>query len=316
MDVLIDSSFSGCKPLPLRALGLYMPGVYRSLSAASHALKFPAGGKKAAQSYKSVREGSRQLTGADIVDFLRDWGVKNDDVLMVHSSWENCAHLGISPTDFISTLKDCVSAGTLCMPTFPSISERSPRKVFSVLRTPSQTGLITEIFRRMPNVKRSCHMRSVSAWGKNADYLVSQHHESPYQCGEKSPFARFAELDAKVLCFGVPAVTNTMFHCGEDILVDKFPERIFPSGPETIDAEDAGGKRMTLRYMIPLPKWQYACCAPGMLKYFSSDVIRLGQISGVECSLTNASMFLKRLLCLATEKRIHMYKLLFPDLNG
>ena len=89
------------------------------------------------------------------------------------------------------------SERTLAMPafffgTFPELFDlayyrKYPR--FDVRRTPSQMGLVTELFRRTPGVTRSLHpTHSICALGPLANELCATHHLSPWRFGELSPF--------------------------------------------------------------------------------------------------------------------------------
>lgn len=72
--------------------------------------------------------------------------------------------------------------------------DRSPlmylaqNKVFNK-NMPTTTGLVNEIFRRLPNVERSLHpTHSVSVYGVDSEEIVSKHHLNPYTYSEVSPF--------------------------------------------------------------------------------------------------------------------------------
>ena len=76
--------------------------------------------------------------------------------------------------------------GTLAMPAFPI--DQNPDKVFFVDRAPAYTGMLCEIFRRNPEVKRSIHLNSsVCAVGPGADFLLKDHHHTDLPWGARPP---------------------------------------------------------------------------------------------------------------------------------
>jgi aminoglycoside N3'-acetyltransferase len=74
---------------------------------------------------------------------------------------------------------------------------------FDVRRTPSRTGLATELFRRMPDTIRSLHpTHPVAGWGERAGELLGEHHHAE-TFDERSPFCLMREYDGIVIGIGV-----------------------------------------------------------------------------------------------------------------
>jgi aminoglycoside 3-N-acetyltransferase len=123
----------------------------------------------------------------------------------------------------IELLLDLLGAeGTLAMPAFPI--DQNPDKVFLVDRAPVYTGLLCEVFRRLPDVRRSIHLgASVCAIGPQADFLVRDHHLTRMPWGPNSPFCRLAELDARMLGLGAGFEYMTPLHAAECLLYDEVP---------------------------------------------------------------------------------------------
>jgi aminoglycoside N3'-acetyltransferase len=154
-----------------------------------------------------------------------------DKIVFVHSSWTALSHLGESWKPAIELLCRSVGrGGTLVMPAYPmrglsqSHLERHP--FFDCRRTPSQAGLLSEIFRRMSQVRRSLHpTHSVTAWGAWAVELTTGHEHSPTPFDESSPFQKMYEGEATVLNLGVRNMTFR--HLADHLIQDELPHSVY-----------------------------------------------------------------------------------------
>lgn len=165
----------------------------------------------------------RPITIADLRQHLIDLGVTPGRTLWVQSSWNEFYNVPLRPSEMIEMLLDMLGAeGTLAMPAFPI--DQNPDKVFLVDRAPVYTGLLCEVFRRFPDVRRSIHLgSSVCAIGPQADFLVRDHHLTRMPWGPNSPFCRLAELDARMLGLGAGFEYMTPLHAAECLLYDEVP---------------------------------------------------------------------------------------------
>ena len=118
----------------------------------------------------------RPIAIAELRQRLIDLGVTSGRTLWVQSSWNEFYNVPLRPSEMIGLLRDLLGpAGTLAMPAFPI--DQNPEKLFLVDKAPVYTGLLCEVFRRTPGVRRSIHLSSsVCAVGPNADYLIRDHH--------------------------------------------------------------------------------------------------------------------------------------------
>ncbi len=147
---------------------------------------------------------------------LEEAGIRAGDVLLVHSSLKAIGWVDGGPMSVVHALQDAVSPrGTLVMPTFTYNVAGWGLGAFDVAQTPSATGLLTECFRRMPGVFRSCHpSHSFAAWGALArDIAHAPLGYSPLGAGSPLDLVRLA--GGKILLAGVGQERNSTLHLAE-----------------------------------------------------------------------------------------------------
>lgn len=167
------------------------------------------------------------------------------EILMVHSSVNNLqpAFTG-SALELLRALIDwCGPRRTLVMPAFwfgdpqfpDTRSALEARREFDLLRTPSQMGLLSELFRRWAGVVCSRHpLYRVSALGPLARELTRGHELAETACGVGTPFDFMANADTLILGLGKPFEVLTQVHHAEDVLGDQFPVPATPVAPLTM----------------------------------------------------------------------------------
>jgi aminoglycoside 3-N-acetyltransferase len=165
----------------------------------------------------------RPIAIAELRQQLIDLGVTPGRTLWVQSSWNEFFNVPMRPSEVIDLLRELLGPdGTLAMPAFPI--DQDPGKVFMVDRAPVYTGLLCEVFRRTPEVRRSIHLgASVCAIGPNAEFLIKDHHLIPMPWGKDSPFCRLMEVDALMLGLGAGFNFMTPLHAVECLLYDEVP---------------------------------------------------------------------------------------------
>ncbi len=136
-----------------------------------------------------VVTGSRDVSAP--TNCWQSWRVvcaQDFEILMVHSSFDGFLPMYKgSAKDLVSALIDfCGPNRTLVMPSFVmggrtyDTAAYFRSRPFDVRRTPSDMGLVAEVFRRTPNVLRSLHPTcSVCALGPLGKELTTGHHLSP-----------------------------------------------------------------------------------------------------------------------------------------
>lgn len=141
-------------------------------------------------------------------------GITPGDTLIVHCSWRNCFMIKATPEEAIQSIKKVLTdEGTLLMPCYPYNYEN-----FDVRNDPSAAGVLSEVFRKMPNTLRSSFPKgTMCGQGKYAKEILESHILSRYQFDENSPYYRaIVEHDAKILLLGMGKLSHkiTAFHCG------------------------------------------------------------------------------------------------------
>ncbi len=158
---------------------------------------------------------------------------KDFDILMVHSSFDHLLPMYTgTPYELLQMLLSITRGKTLAMPAFTfggSTNEISgylrKKPFFDKNKTPTIVGLVNELFRRYPGVKRSMHPTlSICAYGPLADELTATHHTSDTNLGEHTPFGIMNTKKTLIFGLGVYYFRNlTHVHTAEDILKDEFP---------------------------------------------------------------------------------------------
>jgi len=175
----------------------------------------------------------RRYTAPELISELKKRLPKDVDIVMVHSSYDRLLPMCTgAPQDLITELiKYCGTTCTLVMPAFVlggrnyDKKEYFSRHAFDVTRTPSEMGLLTEVFRRTPGVLRSLHpTHSICAIGPLAHALTAAHHRAPTRTGMGTPFELMMEKRTAIVGLGIEYYRClTHSHTAEDMLGEEFP---------------------------------------------------------------------------------------------
>jgi len=155
---------------------------------------------------------------------LRELGIGRGEVLMVHSSLSSFGYVEGGAETVIAALQEVIGAeGTLLMPSYGDFRGGEYGKVqgneviFDVRTSPSQMGKITDVFWRLPEVRRSLHpTHCTAAWGQLRDELLAGHEHCRWSCGYGTPLYKLKEVGGKILLIGVDHRVNTFIHTIED----------------------------------------------------------------------------------------------------
>lgn len=165
------------------------------------------------------------ITETDIINALQKLGVKESDLLLVHSSLSKCGHIAGGAETVLSALRK--SAETVLFPLFNyswcnlggNVTHANIFRPYSVTDTKSiWTGSIPKhIVRNCPDVVRGKHL--THGWGgfgsRAAACVEAQAFDAP-PTGKDSAPAKAFELGGKVLYFGTGLGCSTFLHYLED----------------------------------------------------------------------------------------------------
>jgi aminoglycoside N3'-acetyltransferase len=184
--------------------------------------------------YPLLRTVYGTFDAADLRRHLEERIGHDHEILMVHSSVNHMLPMYTgSPLELVRMLADfCGPTRTLAMPAFffgdPQLDDvvehyrRNPR--FDVRRTPSQMGIVTELFRRLDGVRQSLHpTHRIAARGPLADALTRGHEAAGSTFGKGTPFEFMAAHDTCILGIGKPVEVLSQVHHVEDLLDEAFP---------------------------------------------------------------------------------------------
>lgn len=170
--------------------------------------------------------------------FLIKNGIGKGDVLVVHSSWPAQNGFTGTPLDFINAMRAVITDdGLLVMMSMPYHNQSSAQfiragGVMKVKRSPSKMGLLTEVFRRGRDTRRSLSpTHPVLAWGRDAEEFVKDHQLCLEPFGKGSPFEKMLQRNAKIMAVDAPFSTVTFTHFLEDSIADQLPFSLYENEP-------------------------------------------------------------------------------------
>jgi len=149
---------------------------------------------------------------------LKNIGVSQGDVLVVHSSFKSMGHVEGGAACVIDALKAAVGEeGTLVFPTF-TYATSCESSFFSNTETPSCVGYLSEFFRKSEGVLRTNHpTHSVAIWGALRDALNEGVELDDTPMGPHAPYRKFAGYGAKILMLGCSLSHNSILHAVEEL---------------------------------------------------------------------------------------------------
>jgi aminoglycoside 3-N-acetyltransferase len=183
---------------------------------------------------------------------LRELGLQPGEIVFVHSAYGQMRSIRATPLEIIEILCQVMGdAGTVVMPTFPmrgsSQAYLDQHPFFDWRRTPSRSGLLTEVFRRMPGTERSLHpTHPVAARGAAAAaWLTSGHEHSRTPFDEHSPFQKLLLRDAFILSLG-HFDAMTFRHLADHLIQDEIRHPLYSDQSTIVRAIGKDGKEHSI----------------------------------------------------------------------
>ncbi len=197
----------------------------------------------------------------DTTRLLERFAIPRDGVLLVHSAFKGFARDGHSAHGVLRALREYMAPGTLLLPTMSWRYVKPATPIFDELATPSNTGILTEIFRTQYATHRSLHpTHSCAGIGERAETMLAEHHLGETPCWARSPFGLLAEYDAHILMLGISMDCCTLIHHVEETVA---PD-LYCRPPEAAERYVLRDRRSTEREMklrrhlfLPRDYWQF-----------------------------------------------------------
>lgn len=167
-------------------------------------------------------------------------GLKQGGIVLLHSNVEALGDIAGGVETVVKGIELALGQhGTLLMPvlTLQQV-DGVENDEFSAKDTASESGTLSEHFRKMPGVERSINpTHSVCGRGRFVQEMIGAHHLDNTPCGPHSPYKLLSEIGGQILFIGCDLNVNTSLH-GVEELVE--PEYLFG---ETMKYRVFNGKR-------------------------------------------------------------------------
>lgn len=214
---------------------------------------------------------------ARLEDFFAAHDLRADSILLIHSSFRGLSAKGWTPEALIEGILEGLPRGTLLMPAMSWRLVNAANPVFDELKTPSITGVLTEIFRTRYATHRSLHpTHSVAGIGPAAEALLSRHHLDETPVSDNSPHGLMAKAGARVLLLGVEMDSCTLVHHAEEKIA---PELYLRPEVETYLGRFRDGREIPLkvRRHLKLSRnfWQFET------RLAERGLVRYGDLDGI-----------------------------------
>jgi len=167
--------------------------------------------------------------------------------------------------------------------------------VFDVGKSPANTGLLCELFRRQPGVRRSLHpTHSMCAKGPLAEILLADHYKDTLlSCGPRSPYAKLVDYDGQILGLGLPSGYTTFLHVVEDLNLERYPRRAYLDTLTEFTVIDETGKSFILNVRRRDP--MLTIDLSRVTKHLTEEALRVFSVRGTPMFLAHATPLLNEL---------------------
>lgn len=156
-----------------------------------------------------------------IEEDLTHLGLKKHEIVLAHINIESLGEIAGGAETLIKGIEQVLGdGGTLLMPTITHNQlDGVEHDEFSAKDTPSECGVVSEIFRNMPNVERSINpTHSVCGRGRFVKEMLGTHQLDGTPCGPHSPYRLLNEIGGQILVMGCELNSNTSIHGVEEMI--------------------------------------------------------------------------------------------------
>lgn len=158
-------------------------------------------------------------TKQDFIEDLKRLGIDPKGTLLVHSSYKSIGEVEGRADTVLDAFMEYMKDGLLVLPTHTWRYINADNPVFSVLESPTNVGILTELFRKREGVIRSAHpTHSVAAYGKDAASFTAGDEAFDTPCARGSAYGKLLDREAQILLLGVDLRRNTYIHGIEEWL--------------------------------------------------------------------------------------------------
>lgn len=165
----------------------------------------------------------------DLIEEIKMCGIKNDDVLMIHSSFSSIKNIEGGSKSVISAFKNVVNNGVLLFPTHTWVSIKNDGDILDLKKPNSCVGYLTNEVILDPDFVRSKHpTHSVCAYGPKAIEYIKDDVNSKTPVSPNGSFGKL-KFGGKILFIGCPLSKNTFVHSVEEEMnvPDRFTSHIY-----------------------------------------------------------------------------------------
>lgn len=158
-------------------------------------------------------------TQTELLQQLEKLGIDKKGTLLVHSSYKSLGPVAGGPKTVLDTLATFMAEGLLVLPTHTWKYINADNPEFHVAESPSNVGILTDLFRKREGVVRSWHpTHSVAALGEDAEAFTAGDEKCDTPCARNSAWGRLLDREAKIMLVGVDLTRNTFIHGVEEWL--------------------------------------------------------------------------------------------------
>lgn len=155
---------------------------------------------------------------AELVEAFHGIGLCEGDLVLVHSSLRALGPVDGGASTLIDALLKAVGpSGTVSVPTHTFRVVNTAQPVFHQTLTPSNLGVLPNVFRQRAEAVRGLHpTHSLAAIGPKAKEFVAGQECESTPCALGGPYDRLRQWGGKILILGVGLECCTFFHGCEE----------------------------------------------------------------------------------------------------